>query len=323
MMNCNQCKNRIIEYIEGGLSETLDKEMEQHISQCEDCREYYEEELMMDRAFNDVFQIDGIEFNSSRSAIMSSIDKDKYKNTGSKFVSGKNGHKKIIAIAAVFFFLGVLTPVAYNYFGGGINKNTTAMDMKQAAGAAEKQGAQMESADSGLGISSTLVEPEASFKGEGIDNYENSTVPIETKLEFNSTWKTFGSLEATIEGKGNNAQEEGVGTIYVRDKEKSIMYKYTIKVDGTQKSPLSISWYDEDSLIVINGLSHGTLINGEEVQLIDIFSGEEHLIYRAQDKKERIKSVVREGNQLVYTKAIYDDSMNAYSEKIVSEVISD
>jgi hypothetical protein len=322
MMNCDQCKNRMIEYIEGSLSENLDNEMEQHISQCESCKEYYEREIMVDKAFSDVFEIEGIKFNSTKSAIMNSIDKDKYKKEGSKLMKEKGSYKKTVAVAAVFFFIGVLTPVAFRYFGGS-NDNNTAMGVQDSAGGFAKKEAQMEISTEQAGANSTLQAPTQAFGREIVDNYEVLDVPVDTKLELNSTWQISEGFEATIEGKGKNVQEEGIGTIYVKNKENNTMNKFDIKNDNTQRSPLAISWYDNNNLIVVNGLGYGTLINGEEAQLINVVSGEEYLIYRAQSPKERIKSVVREGNQLVFTKAMYDETMNSYKEQVDTEAITE
>lgn len=324
MMKCSECKSKIIEYIDGTLSEDLDYEIKQHLLECENCKTYYEEEILIDKAFNEEFNLDNMNFNSSKNKIMASIDKDKYIKGGIKIMKRKNNFGKGIAIAAVFFLLGFLTPMATKYFGTSGDKNASLMEAKQSAditkeNANKSEEVQSKTSDNVAGVADSAK----SATRESVDNYDMTKVSIDTKLEFNSGWKTAKNLEATLEGKGNNNQEEGIGTIYIKDKQNNTMYKYTIKNNGKQSSPLSINWYDDESLIVVNGLGYGTLINGVEAQLINVKTGDEFALYKVQENNERIKSVVREGSQLKITKAMYDEDMNNYKEQVDTKNITE
>lgn len=323
-MKCNECKSKIIEYIDGTLSEDLDYEIKQHLLECENCKTYYEEEILIDKAFNEEFNLENMSFNSSKNKIMTSIDKDKYIKGGIKIMKRKNNYGKGIAIAAVFFLLGFLTPMATKYFGTSGDKNASLMEAKQSADSTKEnvnksEAVQNKTSDNVAGV----ADGAKSVTKESVDNYDMTKVSIDTKLEFNSGWKTAKNLEATLEGKGNNNQEEGIGTIYIKDKQNNTMYKYTIKDNGKQSSPLSINWYDDENLVVVNGLGYGTLINGVEAQLISVKTGDEFILYRVQENNERIKSVVREGSQLKITKAIYDEDMNNYKEQVDTKNITE
>lgn len=324
MMKCNECKSKIIEYIDGTLSEDLDYEIKQHLLECENCKTYYEEEILIDKAFNEEFNLENMSFNSSKNKIMTSIDKDKYIKGGIKIMKRKNNYGKGIAIAAVFFLLGFLTPMATKYFGTSGDKNASLMEAKQSADSTKEnvnksEEVQNKTSDNVAGV----ADGAKSATKESVDNYDMTKVSIDTKLGSNSGWKTAKNLEATLEGKGTNNQEEGIGTIYIKDKQNNTMYKYTIKDNGKQSSPLSINWYDDESLIVVNGLGYGTLINGVEAQLISAKTGDEFILYRVQENNERIKSVVREGSQLKITKAIYDEDMNNYKEQVDTKNITE
>lgn len=320
-MNCNECKDRIIEYIDGTLSEEMDYEIKKHLLECESCSKYYEEEILIDKAFSEELKLENMNFNGSRNKIMASIDREKYNKGGLKIMKRKSNYGKGIAIAAVFFLLGFLTPMATKYLGSGANKESASIQTKQATDVAKSS--KNESTESIVNNEAANITSDAKIQGrEKIDKYDMTKVPMDTKIEFNSTWKIAKNLEATIEGKGNNAQEEGIGTIFIKDKDSNTMYKYAIKDDGKQSSPLSINWYDDDNLIVVNGLGYGTLINGVEAQLINVKTGEEYLVYKVQGSNERIKSVVIEGNQLKITKAMYDDAMNSYKEQVDTQAIT-
>jgi len=316
MMNCEQCRIKMIDYIEGNLSEEQDKDMKSHISQCAECKKYYDEEVLVDRAFNEVFDIDGIKFNSSRKSIMEAIDKDKY-NKNYSFKS-KNYNKKIVGIAAVFFLIAFLTPLGIKYFGGH-NGNLAMSDA--AAGEANNKISTQSTNDSGLmkQDQSAKVSPEVSINKQVVDFYERNQVAVDTKLNFNSKWieTTNGNLQATIEGKGTNGQEEGIGVIYIKDKSNNSMNQYLLKVSAAQHSPLKLSWFDDENLMIINGGGYGTLVNGEEIVILNVPKDEEYLVYTASNSlKERIISIDKEGNSLKLKIRVYtDDNWNNYTDK--------
>ena len=71
-------------------------------------------------------------------------------------------------------------------------------------------------------------------------------------------------MEATIEGKGTYAKEEGIGTIFVKDLVNNKMYEFKLVDESKKQSPLYIEWYDNENLIIITGLGYGTLETGDK-----------------------------------------------------------
>jgi len=317
MMSCEQYRNKMIDYIEGNLSEEQDKEMKNHISQCLECKKYYNEEKLVDRAFNEIFDIDGVKFNSSRKAIMEAIDKDKY-GKNNRFKS-KNYYKRIVGVAAAMFLVAFLTPLGLKYFGS--SRQDLAMDNKKAASEASPKIATESASDSALmkQDESAKLQGSASIIGDKVDFYEKKQVPIDTNLKFNTAWisSTNGSLEASIDGKGKNAQEEGVGILYIKDVNNKLMYEYALKVSAIQHSPLKLSWFDDENLMIINGGGYGTLVNGTEILVLNYNKDEEYLVYSASESlKERIISVEKEGNNLKLKVRLYtDDNWNNFTDK--------
>jgi len=314
-MNCEQCRNKILDYIEGNLSEELDVEMKKHISNCEECQKLYKKELLVDKSFNDVFNIDGINFKSSKNAIMNSIDKNKYgKGTGRGY-KGKDFYKKLATVAAAVFLLAFVTPLAFRSFD--TKKSDTAISGKQAS---ENNKATTDSAKENTALKSDqsqVTAQNSSNEKKLVDLYEKTEVPIETKLEFSTKWiasdnKTF---EASLEGKGPNAEEEGVATLYVKDNTKKTMYKYTFKDNSRQTTPLSVAWYDDDNIMIVNGSANGTLINGLQVEVLSIGRDKEYAVYEPDNPKERIKSVSKDNSRIKVTRALYDDAINNYTEE--------
>lgn len=315
MMNCEQCRNKILDYIEGNLSEELDIEMKKHISNCEECQRLYKKELLADKAFNDVFNIDGINFKSSKNAIMSSIDKNKYGKGNGRSYKGKDFYKKLATVAAAVFLLAFVAPLAFRSFD--TKKSDTAMSGKQAP---ENNKATADSAKESTALKidqSQVTAQNSSNEKKLVDLYEKTEVPMETKLEFSTKWiasdnKTF---EASLEGKGPNAEEEGVATLYIKDNTKKTMYKYTFKDNFRQTTPLSVAWYNDDNIMIVNGSANGTLINGLQVEMLSIPRDKEYVIYEPENPKERIKSVSKDNSRIKITRALYDDAINNYTEE--------
>jgi len=317
-MNCEQYRNKMIDYIEGNLSEEQDKEMKNHISQCVQCKKYYNEEMLVDRAFAEIFEIDGAKFNSSRKSIMETIDKDKYGKN--KIYKSKGYYKRIAGAVAAVFLVAFLTPLGLKYFGN--TSGDLAMTKKAPASDQITQFSTESANDSTMmkqDEAAKLSKESGSIIGEKVDFYERKEVPFDTKLEFNTKWitSTNGSLEASIEGKGENAQEEGIGTIYIKDVNNKMMYQYALKVSANQHSPLKLSWLDDENLMIINGGGYGTLVNGTEIVLLNHTKDEEYLIYSASESvKERIISIDREGNNLKLKVRLYTDgSWNEFTDK--------
>lgn len=315
MMNCEQCRNKILDYIEGNLSEELDVEMKKHISNCEECQKLYKKELLVDKAFNDAFNIDGINFKSSKNIIMNSIDKNKYgKGTGRSY-KGKDFYKKLATVAAAVFLLAFVAPLAFRSFD--TKKSDTAISGKQAS---ENNKATADSAKENTALKidqSQVTAQNANNEKKLVDLYEKAEVPMETKLEFSTKWiasnnKTF---EASLEGKGPNAEEEGVATLYIKDNTKKTMYKYTFKDNSRQTTPLSVAWYDDDNIMIVNGSANGTLINGLQVEVLNIGRDREYVVYEPENPKERIKSVSKDNSRIKVTRALYDDAINNYTEE--------
>ncbi|WP_291636617.1 hypothetical protein, partial [Clostridium sp.] len=86
-MNCNKFKKGLEEYMIGSFSDDLKIAFEKHKDGCESCRMLYEEEVKIDRDFKIALSIDCLDFNSSKTNILNSIDKNRYsKKTSNKIL---------------------------------------------------------------------------------------------------------------------------------------------------------------------------------------------------------------------------------------------
>lgn len=146
-------------------------------------------------------------------------------------------------------------------------------------------------------------------------NNQNANIPKfvkqqaskETKINFNTPWITSsnGNNAASIEGRGSEALEEGVGKIFVKDNNGNI---FSFEIADNQKiSPRYIEWADNENLMVIIGSAHGTVSKGGNLYLLNVTTGKLSLIFQTPDKKQQIMSTKKNGNNINLKVNVYDD----------------
>lgn len=124
-MKCKTFREYMYEYMEGNLSRDMEKAMDVHREQCMECRELFEEEKAIDKTFKRAFDSTYVEFSSTRTSVLESINRNKY--------SAKSGNKLYYkfckdfraygAIAALLIGILILAPFIRNFFrtSGQIN----------------------------------------------------------------------------------------------------------------------------------------------------------------------------------------------------------
>lgn len=325
-MKCSQCKDKLTEYIEGNLSAEADEEMRSHLLTCQSCKDDYDKEVLEYKAFKEAFSYENINFKNSTSKIIESIDKNKY-------TKGRRGmrrkYKGALTIAAAFLLGVIVTPVAMKLMNGKemLSAASSGIEGKEAK---QDETSKAEVKDENISKETKENVPDVASSDEKVidnvkmssnvnivDLYSKTEVSIDKKLTFNTPFiaTADGKYEASIEGKGENAIEEGIGILYIKDTSTNKMYEYTATEKESQQSPLSISWYDDTHIMIVHGLGYGTLVNGERIIILDVTTGEQMLIATAKDK-ERFVSITRENDSLILKYVLYlDDMMNDKEDK--------
>ncbi|WP_346937900.1 DUF4652 domain-containing protein [uncultured Clostridium sp.] len=325
-MKCSQCKDKLTEYIEGNLSAEADEEMRSHLLTCQSCKDDYDKEVLEYKAFKEAFSYENINFKNSTSKIMESIDKNKY----TKVRRGmRRKYKGALAIAAAFLLGVIVTPVAMKLMNGkeilsaassGVENKAVKQDETSKA-EVKDENTSKETKESVPDVASSdekvIDNVKMSSNVNIVDLYSKTEVSMDKKLTFNTPFiaTADGKYEASIEGKGEKAIEEGIGILYIKDTSTNKMYEYTAMEKESQQSPLSISWYDDTHIMIVHGLGYGTLVNGERIIILDVTTGEQMLIATAKDK-ERFVSITRENDSLILKYVLYvDDMMNDKEDK--------
>lgn len=151
------------------------------------------------------------------------------------------------------------------------------------------------------------------------------------KIVFNTPWKTNGAnnKSACIEGKGEQAVEEGVGEIFVKDLKTEQLTKFQLINNKKQMSPKFIEWCDENNLFVVIGMGHGTVSMGGNLYLLNINDNVLSVVYETKDAKKQISSVKKMGNNIELIVTVYEDDnldkkheekwiINSFDEKLKS-----
>lgn len=154
-------------------------------------------------------------------------------------------------------------------------------------------------------------------------NEENENIqPTDTKIKFvkhklqKSDEPEFATkfinsinnkLSASIEGRGPDASEEGVGKIFVKELSTGEKWALEIVPGEEQNTPKSIEWIDDDNIVSIIGLGYGTVSVGGDLYKINVKTGEVVSIYNTGSHKKQVISVKKNNNKLELQILVYDD----------------
>jgi hypothetical protein len=126
-MNCKIFNNKLNDYIESNLSDEMNNAMEKHRTECSLCNDLYNEEVSINNNFKRAFNINEIVFESSRSNIIASINKNRYgKNNFRKlYYKVRKNRTKLFTIAAMFAICISIVKFSTNHFNisNGFNKS--------------------------------------------------------------------------------------------------------------------------------------------------------------------------------------------------------
>ncbi len=320
MMNCNTFRSRMQEYMEGGISYDLKLAMDRHLMQCEKCSTIYKQECSGEDAFRDYFELDGVSLNRISDSVMKNIDKAKYKNPGKKklYYSFRTNSGRYLTAACLFLAIVVIAPIILqdrDYFK--LNPKTTIVQNQD------------QSKDNGVKFAGA-PEENASADAKAKDSSAINNLIVNKKLiktsmdkapDFHTPWKSYsdGTLSACVEGKSEDAQEEGIGYIVLYDKatNKYVSFKEDAAENSKQFTPMKVEWWDAKNLLVTYGLAYGTLSFGGDLYLLNIEDGSFIPVYERNNDKLQVTNVVKKDNELMLNMLIYDDNafMKSHGEK--------
>jgi len=150
-------------------------------------------------------------------------------------------------------------------------------------------------------------------------------VKVETnyKADFHSGWKTSpdGLLQATIDGKGETASEEGEAVLVIENLETSVSTIYKLKDNElSQFTPKVVEWIDDNRVFVIIGYAHGMVTRGGKLYELNLKDNIVTPIIDDLTEREEIMSLtVNEDGTFTYQKHVYNNDDYNYDETHIEE----
>jgi len=332
VVDCNVFKKRLYDYLEDNITHDMKSAMEKHMEECENCREIYNREKEIDEEFRSVFNIDGIDFSSSRADIMKKIDRNRYSKSKTNklmFFIKKNRYKYMSAVAAAAVLLIFVPIVARNSKGNNYLKGT--MDSAMSTELVQKRALKkVKTYKSKTSILSTdknsIMEEKSNNAINDIKSYSGSVKGVyipkfdirkasKKEIEKNiTTWKNSpnNKFSACIDGMDIRNVDLGIHDIYIKNLQSGNVNVYSIKDNKEQNTPMYLEWWDDNNILVIIGFGYGTVSKGGNVYDLNINTGETRIVYNTKTK-EQVCKVTKRGKDLYLDVIVYDDdAMNEY-----------
>ncbi|MBU5485084.1 DUF4652 domain-containing protein [Clostridium sp. MSJ-11] len=298
-MNCEVVRKKLFDFLEGSVSNDLHEAIENHLNTCDSCRKIYEEEKELDELIKASLNTEHIEFKSSRSEIMKSIDKDRYSKSPwnkLRFHFKKYGKQYLASAACLIFFLA-MSPLIRNEFNKADNLERASEDAK-----IEKRTLEPENIRSFDANTKNLSEEKGTLQKEKNEStvffdkkvqFIREEVKDEKQIEFNTPWVESPNkkFKATIEGKGPYAVEEGIATVVIKEMDSNKIMRYSIIPDQKQLTPKYIQWLDDENLLLIIGFPYGTVTKGGNLYMLNMQSNNNYLVYETKDEKKEVTSL--------------------------------
>jgi hypothetical protein len=323
-MNCNIFEKRLEDYVLGDVSEDLKSSLEKHIEKCESCRRLYEEEVKIDIDFKTVLSVEGTKFNSSRTNIMNSIDKNRYsKKASNKIFYNFRRHKsKYLSYAVAVIAMIVFIPMMLKGFTMGNSKSAKSESPKYGVSigaAAENKSNNEALSDGSLAKDSTNKELYTTTAKQDEMNillqFKSTIVTEEALPDYKIIWETSpdGKGSAAIDIQLERDVDFGIHVIYVKEMKTNKIVKYEIMNNTMKFTPRNIEWWDNQHLIIVTGFAYGTIEQGSQVYGLDINTGKMPLLYSRKDIRQQIIEVKKVENDLRLELKIYeDDTLNVF-----------
>lgn len=220
-MNCSIFTENLNKFIEEDIEENMKYEMEEHMLKCDACKQIYEEELLIEKAFIESLTLEDINFTSQKEKIMSKIDTDKYKSCEPKKSDrGLLRYIKIIGpLAAAILFVMLVNPISrfkvIDEISAGKKENLEKVaieDKNNTLSAEHDQKLEKKNIDNKNDISNknsyeiSIKDETSELLNENnltLNNIENTTEPLQKEVNDNSSNNGIDN----INDNGNSSED--------------------------------------------------------------------------------------------------------------------
>lgn len=306
MMKCSQCEEKLFKYIEGSLSEEEEKIVKNHILVCHSCNEVYNKELLENEAFKEAFSADDIKFNNIAPKVMNAIDHNKY-NSIKKSNMKKSANKRYIrAMVAALFLCVFVSPFIMDYINRGDKNKDVSLNVPDKSSFMRSIPNEDSKARDIDKIESDNNDISSNINY--VDVYTKKDMGSNNTIDFNEKYsilKKGEQFEAILPSDNTNR------AIYIKDNLNNI-YEFKVRNEECSEIPVFIEWYDSSNLIVIQGSSSESNVNGSSIVVINVDTNIQMLIADSKNENVKFKKVekVEDGLKIYFTEYINGNSDN-------------
>jgi len=162
----------------------------------------------------------------------------------------------------------------------------------------------------------TMIQTELSGINPSQAVVDKTPSHFDTKVELNYTakshsgWKTSPKRlqQATIDGRGEKASEEGEAVLVVQNLETNEATIFRLKNnENGQYTPKQLVWIDENRLLIIIGYAYGTVTTGGKLYELNVKDNVVTPVIEDLTEKEEITSIkVNKDGTFTYQKHVYE-----------------
>jgi len=155
----------------------------------------------------------------------------------------------------------------------------------------------------------------------------DTKVHLTYTAESHSGWiiSPMGLKQATIDGRGEKASEEGEAVLVVQnlDPSETTIFKLKNNENG-QYTPKQLAWIDDNRLLIIIGYAHGTVTTGGKLYELNVNDNVVKPVIEDLTIKEEITSVkVNKDGTFTYQKHVYDtDNFSSHESHVEEETMT-
>ncbi|MFA9398144.1 MAG: DUF4652 domain-containing protein [Clostridiaceae bacterium] len=310
-MKCKTFRNKINNYFENEMSYDMKKAFEVHKKNCESCMNIYIDENKINQDFKLYFSMDNLEFKSSRSEILNSIDNKKYSSSiTNKMKYNMFKYKsKYLGLAATLLFLIILGPRIINNIMpkmGSSIKYSKSYDMDKAESVVDES---LEDTENNNNITKSYYFNKSILGKDEIAEFNN----LYEEGDFSTAFEISpnGEYSMCVNGKGNESQEEGYASIILIENEDNLYYKLEFPIDDEvykDITPKKLIWIDNENVLIIIGFPYGTVTQGGDVYKYNINDDYVTPFYLTGDDKREVEDIELQGDMLHLTINKYIDA---------------
>ncbi|WP_125153969.1 DUF4652 domain-containing protein [Clostridium rectalis] len=298
-MKCSTFKKKLNDFIENNISSDIKNAMNKHLSKCSNCKKDYDEEIKINELLKGAFNVDNIQFNSSRMDIIKNIDKKRYsKNPINKLYYNLKKYKVQYISSMVIIMLIIFCAPFTNgrVYLGNINEENKLETSQDNIKKNEASDIQKNESDN------KAHKNQIDKKNETDENFNDKVNEPVNDKKYNKEVNNIDKNSIKKDSKERSIANQ------LKGKE-----NFENKVENNAESAKLFQWIDNKNILLVIENNEGNINIGDSVYLLNLDTGKNILIYNTKDKKKKIMKLekVKKGNNNINFKLyinIYEDN---------------